>query len=192
MKRLLDQIIEFNRSFVEQNMFEPYMTSKFPDKKFVVLTCMDTRLIELLHASMNIKNGDVKMIKSAGGVVSTAFGGIMRSIIVAIYELGAEEVLVIGHYDCGMSNLNPQRMKQKFLERGIEERTLEILENSGLHIERWLRGFEDVSESIKSSVSLIRNHPLVPKIPVHGLVIDPKTGKLDVVDAGYELTEQPK
>jgi carbonic anhydrase len=83
-------------------------------------------------------------------------------------------------------------MKQKFLERGIEERTLEILENSGLHIERWLRGFEDVSESIKSSVSLIRNHPLVPKIPVHGLVIDPKTGKLDVVDAGYELTEQPK
>lgn len=192
MKRLLDQIIEFNRSFVEQNMFEPYMTSKFPDKKFVVLTCMDTRLIELLHASMNIKNGDVKMIKSAGGVVSTAFGGIMRSIIVAIYELGAEEVLVIGHYDCGMSNLNPQRMKQKFLERGIEERTLEILENSGLHIERWLRGFEDVSESIKSSVSLIRNHPLVPKIPVHGLVIDPNTGKLDVVDAGYELTEQPK
>jgi len=192
MKRLLDQIIEFNRSFVEQNMFEPYMTSKFPDKKFVVLTCMDTRLIELLHASMNIKNGDVKMIKSAGGVVSTAFGGIMRSIIVAIYELGAEEVLVIGHYDCGMSNLNPQRMKQKFLERGIEERTLEILENSGLHIERWLRGFEDVTESIKSSVSLIRNHPLVPKIPVHGLVIDPKTGKLDVVDAGYELTEQPK
>ncbi|MFC3769159.1 beta-class carbonic anhydrase [Paenibacillus sp. GCM10012303] len=192
MKRLLDQIIEFNRSFVEQNKFEPYLTSKFPDKKFVVLTCMDTRLIELLHASMNIKNGDVKMIKSAGGVVSTAFGGIMRSIIVAIYELGAEEVLVIGHYDCGMSNLNPLRMKEKFLERGIEERTLEILENSGLHIERWLRGFEDVTESIKSSVSLIRNHPLVPKIPVHGLVIDPKTGKLDVVDAGYELTEQPK
>lgn len=191
MRRLLDEIIEYNRSFVEQNKFEPYLTSKFPDKKFVVLTCMDTRLIELLHASMNIKNGDVKMIKSAGGVVSTAFGGIMRSIIVAIYELGAEEVLVIGHYDCGMSNLNPLRMKEKFLERGIEERTLEILESSGLHIERWLRGFEDVTESIKSSVSLIRNHPLVPQIPVHGLVIDPNTGKLDVVDAGYAL-EQPQ
>ncbi|CAG7652485.1 Carbon disulfide hydrolase [Paenibacillus solanacearum] len=186
MTKLLDEIITYNRTFVEQQKFEPYLTSKFPDKKFVILTCMDTRLIELLPASMNIKNGDVKMIKSAGGVVSTAFGGIMRSIIVAIYELGAEEVLVIGHYDCGMSSINPQKMKDKFIERGIEEDTLTILEHSGLHIERWLRGFDDVSESIRSSVSLIRNHPLVPKIPVHGLVIDPTTGRLDIVDAGYE------
>lgn len=187
MTKLLDEIITYNRTFVEQQKFEPYLTSKFPDKKFVILTCMDTRLIELLPASMNIKNGDVKMIKSAGGVVSTAFGGIMRSIIVAIYELGAEEVLVIGHYDCGMSSINPQKMKDKFIERGIEEDTLTILEHSGLHIERWLRGFDDVSESIRSSVSLIRNHPLVPKIPVHGLVIDPTTGRLDIVDAGYEM-----
>jgi len=186
MTKLLDEIITYNRTFVEQQKFEPYLTSKFPDKKFVILTCMDTRLIELLPASMNIKNGDVKMIKSAGGVVSTAFGGIMRSIIVAIYELGAEEVLVIGHYDCGMSSINPQKMKDKFIERGIEEDTLTILEHSGLHIERWLRGFDDVSESIRSSVSLIRNHPLVPKIPVHGLVIDPTTGRLDIVDAGYD------
>ncbi|PYI55946.1 beta-class carbonic anhydrase [Paenibacillus flagellatus] len=190
MSRLLDDIIDYNRSFVEQQKYEPYLTSKFPDKKFVILTCMDTRLIELLPASMNIKNGDVKMIKSAGGVVSTAFGGIMRSIIVAIYELGAEEVLVIGHYDCGMGAINPHAMKEKFLARGIEEGTLEILEHSGLHIERWLKGFDDVTESIRSSVSLIRNHPLVPKIPIHGLVIDPKTGKLDVVDEGYAFLER--
>ncbi|RKN86602.1 beta-class carbonic anhydrase [Paenibacillus ginsengarvi] len=185
MARLLDEIIDFNRSFVDQSKYEPYLTSKFPDKKFVILTCMDTRLIELLPASMNIKNGDVKMIKSAGGVVSTAFGGIMRSIIVAIYELGAEEVLVIGHYDCGMGNINPHAMKDKFRERGIAEDTLQILEHSGLNIEHWLRGFDDVSESIRKSVSLIRHHPLVPNIPIHGLVIDPKTGKLDVVDKGY-------
>lgn len=186
MARLLDEIMTYNRSFVEQKKYEPYLTSKFPNKKFVILTCMDTRLIELLPASMNIKNGDVKIIKSAGGVVSTAFGGIMRSIIVAIYELGAEEVFVIGHYDCGMSNINPNKMKEKFLERGINEGTLQILENSGLHIEKWLRGFDDVTESIISSVSLIRNHPLVPNMPIHGLVIDPATGRLDVVDAGYD------
>lgn len=186
MGRLLDEIISYNRQFVEQKEYEPYLTSKFPNKKFVILTCMDTRLVELLPASMNIKNGDVKMIKSAGGVVSTAFGGVMRSIIVAIYELGADEVLVIGHYDCGMSHLNPQKTKEKFLERGITQETIDILENSGLHIEKWLRGFEDVTESVKSSVDLIRNHPLVPKIPVHGLVIDPATGRLDVVSEGYD------
>jgi carbonic anhydrase len=34
---------------------------------------------------------------------------------------------------------------------------------------------------------VIKNHPLLPKdIPVHGLVIDPKTGKLDLIVNGYE------
>ncbi|SCW29110.1 carbonic anhydrase [Paenibacillus tianmuensis] len=185
MPNLLSQIMEYNRSFVEQQKYEPYLTSKFPDRKFVILTCMDTRLIELLPASMNIKNGDVKMIKTAGGVVSTPFGGIMRSIIVAIYELGADEVLVIGHHDCGMSHMNPDRVKEKFVARGIKEETLKTLEYSGMNLERWLRGFEDVNESVKSSVNLIKNHPLVPNIPIHGLVIDPSTGKLDVIVGGY-------
>ncbi|GAA4860802.1 carbonic anhydrase [Paenibacillus vulneris] len=183
MSKLLQEILEYNRSFVEEKKYEPYLTSKFPDKKFVILTCMDTRLIELLPASMNIKNGDVKMIKAAGGVVSTPFGGIMRSLIVAIYELGADEVFVIGHYDCGMSHLNPEATKKKFVERGIKEETLQTLEYSGLNIERWLRGFDDVAESVKNSVNLIKHHPLVPDIPVHGLIIDPATGKLDVVSA---------
>ncbi|MGC4377277.1 carbonic anhydrase [Fictibacillus sp. Mic-4] len=186
---LLDDIIEYNRGFVDKKEYEPYLTTKFPDKKFVILTCMDTRLVELLPASMNVKNGDVKMIKSAGGVVSTPFGGVMRSIIVAIYELGADEVFVIGHHDCGMSHLNPEQTKKKFIERGIKKETIEVLEHSGLNLEKWLRGFNDVTESVKASVNLIRSHPLVPDIPVHGLVIDPKTGKLDVIEAGYKKTK---
>jgi len=36
-------------------------------------------------------------------------------------------------------------------------------------------------------VELIKSHPLIPKdIVVHGLVIDPETGKLEVVVNGYE------
>ncbi|MED4601919.1 carbonic anhydrase [Paenibacillus validus] len=184
MNNSLKQILEYNQSFVEQRKYEPYITSKFPDKKFVILSCMDTRLLELLPASMNIKNGDVKIIKAAGGIVTSPFGGIMRSIIVAIYELGAEEVFVIGHYDCGMSNVNPEKIKQKFLNHGIKEETIQTIEYSGMNLERWLRGFDDVRESVRSSVKMIRNHPLVPDIPIHGLVIDPTTGKLDVIEEG--------
>lgn len=72
----------------------------------VVLTCMDTRLVELLPKAMNLHNGDAKIIKNAGAIVSHPFGSIMRSIIVAVYELDADEVFVIGHYDCGMTGLN--------------------------------------------------------------------------------------
>lgn len=166
-----------------------YATSKFPDRKFVIVTCMDTRLVELLPAAMDIKNGDVKIIKTAGAVVSHPFGSAMRSILVAVYELGVEDIVIAGHYDCGMGSVNPTLIKQKFLTSGIKEETLKTLESSGIDINRWLKGFDSVGESVKNSVRVIRNHPLLPKIPVHGLIIDPKTGRLDVVEDGYSYLE---
>lgn len=102
-ERRLEEILAFNRSFVENGEYEQYRTSRFPDKKMVILTCMDTRLVELLPKAMNLKNGDAKIIKNAGAIVTQPFGNIMRSIIVAVYKLNAREVCVVGHHECGMT-----------------------------------------------------------------------------------------
>ena len=61
---------------------------------------MDTRLTELLPAALGIKNGDVKIIKNAGAIISHPFGSVIRSLLVAIYELGVYEVMIFGHTDC--------------------------------------------------------------------------------------------
>ena len=53
---MIDQIIDYNRSFVAQKGYEQYITDKYPDKKLAVLTCMDTRLTELLPAALGLKN----------------------------------------------------------------------------------------------------------------------------------------
>lgn len=45
---MIDQIIEYNKTFVAQKGYEQYLTDKYPDKKLAVLSCMDTRLTELL------------------------------------------------------------------------------------------------------------------------------------------------
>ena len=58
---------------------------------------MDTRLTTLLPEALGIKNGDVKIIKNAGGVVSHLFGSVVRSILVAIYELGIEEIMAVSY-----------------------------------------------------------------------------------------------
>ena len=93
---MIDQIIDYNKTFVEQKGYEKYLTSKYPDKKLAVLSCMDTRLTELLPAALGLKNGDAKIIKNAGGLVISAFDSAMRSLIVAIYELGVEEMIHTG------------------------------------------------------------------------------------------------
>ncbi|EDL65219.1 beta-class carbonic anhydrase [Bacillus sp. SG-1] len=188
---LLNDILTFNEKFVSEKMYESYITTKFPDKRLVILTCMDTRLVELVTKAINMKNGDVKIVRNAGAVVSHPFGSIMRSLLLAVYELQADEVLVIGHHDCGMGGLNAEKVKASMKERGISEDTFETLEYSGVNLDQWLTGFSSVEESVAHSVDMIRNHPLMDgEVPVHGLVIDPSTGKLDLVASGYETAEK--
>lgn len=188
---LLTEILDYNKTFTEEGLYKDYTTTKFPDKKLVILTCMDTRLVELLHKAMNMKNGDVKVVKNAGAVLTHPFGSIMRSLLIAVYELQADEVYVIGHHDCGMSAIESNQVLGHMVERGIKKETIDILEHSGVDLHEWLKGFDSVEQNVEHSVDMVRNHPLMAAdIPVHGLVVDPHTGKLDLVVDGYQGIEK--
>lgn len=184
---LLKDILTYNEQFVNNKDYEKYETTKFPNKKLVIFSCMDTRLVELLPHAMNLHNGDVKIIKNAGAVLSHPFGSIMRSILVAVYELKAEEVCVIGHDDCGMSKTKPEPILKSAIERGVSQEVIDTLTNSGIDLNSWLQGFDSVDESVTNSVNMIKKHPLLPNdVPVHGLVMNPSTGGLRLVVNGYE------
>jgi carbonic anhydrase len=186
---LLSEILSHNASFVASKEYEQYRTDRFPDKKLVIVTCMDTRLTELLPRAMNVRNGDVKLIKNAGAIVSHPFGSVMRSILVAVYDLNAAEVAIVGHHGCGMTGLSCARILDKAQARGVSPRMIDTLSRAGIDLQKWLTGFERVEDGVRQSVDLVRNHPLLPKnIPVHGLIICPETGKLDVLEEGYDVT----
>lgn len=154
---MIEEILAFNKSFVGNKDYERYLTSKFPEKRIAIVSCMDTRLTELLPAALGLRNGDVKIIKNAGGVISHPFGSAMRSLLIGIYELEVEEILVIGHTDCGAKCTDSRQMIEKMKARSI-------------------------NQSIMNTVALIQKHPLVPEgIRVWGLVIDSETGELNVV-----------
>lgn len=183
----IDEIMAFNREFVQNKGYEEYLTTKFPEKRMVIVTCMDTRLTELLPKAMNLKNGDAKIIKNAGAIITAPFGNIMRSILIAIYELNAHEVFIVGHHECGMTGIDPNNIVTHMQERGIPEHVIHTLRHSGMNLNRWLTGFDSVRESVENSVDIVRNHPLLPPgTPVHGLIIHPETGKLEVVINGYK------
>ena len=67
-----------------EKRYERFITDKYPNKRIAIVTCMDTRLVELLPAALGFRNGDVKIIKNAGGVVTNPFGSVIRSLLVAI------------------------------------------------------------------------------------------------------------
>ncbi|MFC4777665.1 beta-class carbonic anhydrase [Paenibacillus sp. GCM10023252] len=187
----LHDVMEHNRKFVDDKDYEQYLTTGFPDKKMVIVTCMDTRLTEMLPKALNLRNGDAKIIKNAGAIITQPFGNIMRSVLIALYELKAEEVFIIGHHQCGMTGINPETVVGHMTERGISEGTIKTLKNSGLNLMNWLVGFDNVRSSVENSVHIVRNHPLLPpNTPVHGLIIHPNTGELDLVTDGYEALRE--
>src|SRR3954468_9376463 len=146
---ILGKILEHNRRFVADRAYARYETDRYPNKKIVVVTCMDTRLVELLPAAMDLRQGDAMVLKPAGAIVSHPFGGIMRSILVAVYDLGAQEIAVVGHHDCGMSRLSCDGILEKALARGIDEKVVQTLRHAGIDLNRWLSGFDDVKDAVR-------------------------------------------
>ena len=174
---MIDNILDFNRKFVAEKGYEPFVTDKYPAKQLAVLTCMDTRLTELLPRAMGLKNGDAKIIKNAGGLVISPTDSAIRSLLVAIYELGVNEVMVVHHSTCGACHMSYREFKPHMIERGISSAILSEWESFG--IADWLEGFHDTEASVRKTVAAIINHPLVPKdVTVRGFIIDSTTGKL--------------
>ena len=161
---IVDEILAYNNKFVSEEKYLTYSTDKYPDKKLAIVSCMDTRLTELLPAALGLKNGDAKIIKNAGGVISHPFGSVIRSLLVAVFELGVETIMVIGHSNCGAQHID-------------------MMHYCGIDFETWLQGFGDGEESVRATVQTIAHHPLIPEtIKVCGFIINSTTGKLTPVE----------
>jgi len=179
---MINEIIEFNKSFVAHKGYEQYITDKYPDKKLAVLSCMDTRLTELLPAALGLKNGDAKIIKNAGGLVISPFDSAMRSLVVAVYELGVEEIMVVAHSNCGACHMSFDHFHEEMVKRGVTDETLDTIRMCGIDLDQWLEGFKDTAESVRKTVETVRNHPLMPRdITVRGFIIDSVTGALEEI-----------
>lgn len=179
---MIDELLAYNQEFVKNKGYEKFITTKYPSKKIAIVSCMDTRLTELLPASLGLKNGDVKVIKNAGAIISHPFGSVIRSLLVAVYELGVKEIMIIGHTDCGAKHMDSERMIEEMKERGIPSERIDMLRYCGIDFKAWLHGFDTPESSVTETVQQVLTHPLIPTdVVVRGFVIDSMTGKLTPV-----------
>ena len=175
----IDNVLAFNREYVASKGYEKHITDTFPAKKLAVLSCMDTRLSVLLQDALGLKNGDAKIIKNAGAVIPSPWDSAMRSLIVAVYELGVAEIMVVAHTTCGACHMSFHHFEEEMLKRGIPESELH---RSDIDLNDWLEGFHDTEKSVRNTVAAIVNHPLIPSdVTVRGFIIDSVTGELTEV-----------
>ena len=81
---ILEEILDFNQEFVASGEYAQFFSNKYPERELAILSCMDARMVELLPRALGLKNGDAKLIKNAGAVVTHPWGSVMRSLLVAV------------------------------------------------------------------------------------------------------------
>lgn len=123
---------------------------------------MDGRLDPMRFLGFEL--GDAHVLRNAGGLVNDET---IRSLVISHHLLGTEEVLVVGHTDCGMLTFTNDELHAKL---GPESEGIDF------------QPFQDVAERVRQSVETIRSHPLLPdSYGATGFVYDVHTGRIDPV-----------
>ena len=183
----IDEILAQNEQFLREKQLP--VIGHAPRKQLAVVTCMDCRLVQMFEGALGLQRGDVVEMRTAGATIAKGEreGGasdLIRSIAGSVYLLGVREVMVIGHTQCGLAHANPTALIASMQALGVDPNALIAHEGLGdiNGLMMWLGAFGDVHINVQEVVNVIRNSPFLPRIPVHGLVIDIITGKLEVVD----------
>ena len=168
---MTDGGVEFARLLAENERyteaFDRSALTAAPLSGLAILACMDARLD--VEESLGLRTGDAHIIRNAGGLVTD---DVIRSLIVSQQLLGTDEIVVIQHTGCGLHDVDEDALRERLAAAvGV------TAEDVGIEF----GGFTDHATSVRAQVALLREHQLLRRVPVHGLVFDVRTGRLHEV-----------
>jgi len=180
--RLFESILETNQRRVAGATDAVVPAAEFAGAlPIAALSCIDPRLNHLLPDMLGIAEEHFIWLRNAGNIITSPLSSTMRSLSLACAVKGAKEIVVIGHTDCQVCKTSTLQLLEKFSALGVDRHKLpeNLVEYFGL--------FSSERQNVMRGVEFVRASPLIgAKVPVHGLLIDIKTGKLDWVVNGYE------
>jgi len=145
------------------------------------LTCIDPRLNQLVPDALGLPEEKFIWLRNAGNIITSPLSSTMRSLALACAVKGAKEIAVIGHTDCQVCKTSTMQLLENLAALGVDRHKLpeNLVDYFGL--------FGSERQNVIRGVDFIRASPLIgTKIPVHGLLIDIKTGRLEWVVNGYQ------
>jgi carbonic anhydrase len=185
--RLFETIIDANHRAVAGDNSAGLHPADFADELPVIaLTCIDPRLNPLFPNALALPAEQFIWLRNAGNIITAPLSSTMRSLALACAVKGGREIAIIGHTDCQICRTTTIVLLEKLKELGVERSRLP--EN----INEFFGMFATERQNVIKACDIARQSPLIgPKIPVHGLMIDVGTGKLDWVVNGYETFHSP-
>lgn len=152
----------------------------------VALTCIDPRLNPLLPQVLGILPEHFIWLRNAGNIITGPLSSTTRSLSLACAVKGGKEIAIIGHTDCLVGKTTTMELLDRLRGLGVERHLLpeNLNEFFGL--------FASERQNVIKAVDIVRRSPLIgPKIPVHGLLVDTQSGRLEWIVNGYQSLGAP-
>ena len=154
-----ENFLKANQAYVELHG-DLHLSIK-PKTKVAIVTCMDSRLH--VAPALGLALGDAHILRNAGGRVTE---DMIRSLVISQQQMGTREIVVLHHTDCGAQTFNNEDFQEHLkCELGVDVSGQDFLP------------FQDVDESVREDMKLLRECPLIPDdVIISGAVYDVDTG----------------
>jgi carbonic anhydrase len=180
--RLFEAILDANRRRVAGDPGASVPVSEFAAALPVAaLTCIDARLNRLLPDMLGLPEEQFIWLRNAGNIITGPLSSTMRSLAMACAIKGGKEIAIIGHTDCLVGKTTAMQLLDRLAALGVDRSRLpeNLVEYFGL--------FGTERQNVMRAVDFVRASPIIgAKVPVHGLVVDVRSGQLEWVVNGYE------
>jgi carbonic anhydrase len=180
--RPLEQIVTWNHRFIggetTAQLPADAITEGLP---LIALTCIDPRLNAHFPKALGLRPEQFIWLRNAANVITGSASSTMRSLALACAVKHGREIAIIGHTDCGVRKMTMAQLIEGFRELGISREALpdDLVSFFGI--------FASERQNVIRAVEFARHSPLIgPRIPVHGLLIDVESAKLEWIVNGYD------
>ncbi len=183
--RLFEAIVDANHRALAGDQSAGLHPAEFENElPMVALTCIDARLNALLPQVLGVPADQFIWLRNAGNIITGPLSSTMRSLALACAVKGGKEIAIIGHTDCLVGKTTTMHLLDKLRAVGVERHLLPD------NINEYFGIFSSERQNIIKAVEHARSSPLIgPKIPVHGLLVDIESGKVEWLVNGYQQLE---
>src|SRR5512140_943015 len=180
--RLMEAVIDANHRAVAGDSNAGLHPVEFENElPLVALTCIDARLNALFPQVLGVPPENFVWLRNAGNIITGPMSSTMRSLALACAVKGGKEIAIIGHTDCLVGKTSTMQLIEALRAIGVERQLLPDNLNEYFGI------FSSERQNVLKAVDLVRQSPLLGgRIPVHGLVVDTDSGRLEWVSNGYD------
>jgi carbonic anhydrase len=174
--------VEANHRAVSGDEKAGVRPAEFADSlPIAVLTCFDPRLHALMPEVLGVPEAEFVWVTNAGNVVTGPLSSSVRSLALACAVHDVKEIAIIGHTDCRFFQPTTYFLASRLRGLGAS------LGGVAAKLDEFLHKLVDERSNVNLAVKFVRESSLIDKkLPVHGLMVELSSGRLDWVVNGYQ------